>query len=110
MEENNMQQHYYYAQLNETGLCVGLSDLSGEVTADNMILLESYDLTVLGKKYENGVWVETPAEVPEEEPATEPTETQPSNTEIKNLLLEVKEQNLILMEAFAESVEAGLTE
>lgn len=105
MEENNMQ-HYYYAQLSETGICVGLSDLSGEVTADNMILLESYDTTILGKKYENGVWVE----VSEEEPATEPTETQPSNTEIKNLLLEVKEQNLILMEAFAESVEAGLTE
>lgn len=105
MEENNMQ-HYYYAQLDETGICVGLSDLSGEVTADNIILLESYNTSVLGKKYENGVWVE----VPEEEPATEPAETQPSNTEIKNLLLEVKEQNLILMEAFAESVEAGLSE
>lgn len=105
MEENNMQR-YYYAQLDETGICVGLSDLSGEVTADNMILLGSYDTSVLGKKYENGVWVE----VPEEEPVTEPAETQPSNTEIKNLLLEVKEQNLILMEAFAESVEAGLSE
>lgn len=105
MEENNMQ-HYYYAQLDETGLCVGLSGLSGEITADNMILLESYDTTILGKKYENGAWVE----VPEEEPTIEPTETQPSNTEIKNLLLEVKEQNLILMEAFAESVEAGLSE
>ena len=98
-------QHYYYAQLNETGLCVGLSDLSGEITADNMILLESYDLTILGKKYENGVWVE----VSGEEPATDPTETQPSNTEIKNLLLEVKEQNLILMESLADMYEQQIT-
>ena len=103
MEENNMQ-HYYYAQLDETGLCVGLSDLSGEVTADNMILLESYDFTILGKKYENGVWVAS-----EKEPATEPTETQPSNTEIKNLLLEVKEQNLILMESLADMYEQQIT-
>ena len=106
MEENNMQQHYYYAQLDETGLCVGLSDLSGEVTAGNMVSIESYDLSVLGKKLENGTWVE----VPKEEPAAGLVETQPSNAEIKNLLLEVKEQNLILMEAFAESVEAGLGE
>ena len=84
---------------------MGLSDLSGEITADNMILLESYDLTILGKKYENGVWVE----VSGEEPATDPTETQPSNTEIKNLLLEVKEQNLILMESLADMYEQQIT-
>lgn len=103
-----MEERFFYAELNEDNLCKAILDTNaapGEI-GSMFVQLESYDTSVLGKKYENGVWVE----VPEEEPATEPTEAQPSNTEIKNLLLEVKEQNLILMEAFAESVEAGLTE
>lgn len=103
-----MGNRFFYAELDTENICKAILDTSAnpDEIGTEFVLLESYDLTVLGKKYENGVWVE----VPEEEPVTEPMETQPSNTEIKNLLLEVKEQNLILMEAFAESVEAGLSE
>ena len=52
-----------YAQLNEENICVGVSDLSGEVEADNMILLESFDVDILGKKYNNGEWEELHQEI-----------------------------------------------
>jgi hypothetical protein len=43
-----------YAQLDQNDICVGISDLSGVVEADNMILLDNYDLNLLGKKYNRG--------------------------------------------------------
>ena len=45
-----------YAQLNDKKICVGVSDLSGEVVADNMIKIDDFDTTLLGKKYNNGSW------------------------------------------------------
>ena len=56
---------YYYAQLDESNICIAVSDLSGPVTADNMIRLESYDISLLGKKYNNGVWEDMPQPEPE---------------------------------------------
>ena len=101
------EQRYYYADINADGVCYSvLDDADEQETGIYRIQLENCDFSVLGKKYENGVWVEAP----KEEPATDPTETQPSNTEIKNLLLEVKEQNLILMESLAEMYEQSVDE
>lgn len=51
---------YYYAQLNEKDICVAVSQLSGEVNQDNMVLIEYYNSDYLGKKYENGVFIEVP--------------------------------------------------
>lgn len=45
-----------YAQLNENKICVGISQLSGEVIQENMIEITSVDSTLLWKKYENGAW------------------------------------------------------
>ena len=45
-----------YAQLNDEKICIGISDLSGEVVADNMINIDEFDTTLLGKKYNNGSW------------------------------------------------------
>ena len=56
---------YYYAQLNNENICNGVSDLSGEIFDDNLVRLETYDLTVLGKRYNNGVWEEVPQPEPE---------------------------------------------
>ena len=56
-----------YAQLNDENICVGVSDLSGKVEADNMIPLESFDVNILGKKYNNGEWEEIEQEVKEEQ-------------------------------------------
>ena len=49
-----------YAQINEQGNCIGVSELSGEVEQPNMILLDEYDISYIGRKYdtENGVWTE----------------------------------------------------
>lgn len=57
-----------YAQLNEENICVGISQLSGEVQSKNMLKIESYDITILGKKYEDDNWIELP------KPPVEPTE------------------------------------
>ena len=50
---------YYYAQVNESGICIGVSQLSGEVNAPNMIRLNKNEFErndIIGHKYENGVW------------------------------------------------------
>lgn len=59
--------NYLYAQLDENNICVGLSQLSGEVIKPNMIRLnedEFINTDLLGKHYINGEWL-TP-DVPDE--------------------------------------------
>ena len=68
----------FYAQLNENNICVGVSQLSGEVKAENMIEIEAYDALLLGKKYDSGAWVE----IPQEEPEPQPTEQDLLNAQI----------------------------
>lgn len=46
----------FFAQLNDENICVGISDLSGEVVSKNMIKIDEFDVTLLGKKYNNGSW------------------------------------------------------
>lgn len=61
---------YIYAELDENNICKAVSDLSGEVIADNMIPLETYDESLLGKRYVDGVWEEVPQEpTPTPEPS-----------------------------------------
>ena len=59
---------YIYAELDENNICKAVSELSGEVIKDTMIPLETYDTSLLGKRYDNGEWVEVPVEPPETEP------------------------------------------
>lgn len=63
---------YIYAELDENNICKAVSDLSGEVIADTMIPLETYDTSLLGMKYVEGVWEEVPQE-PTQEPEEEPS-------------------------------------
>lgn len=70
----------FYAQLDENSICIGVSQLSGEVNAPNMILLESYDASLLGKKYNNGTWEDVP------QPEPEPTSQDAINAEILKML------------------------
>lgn len=71
LEETDTNKHYYYAEIDENGICFAVSDLSGEMDKPTMIALESYDVSVLGKRYENGVWVETEQPTPELQPMTD---------------------------------------
>lgn len=68
----------YYAQLNENKICVGISQLSGEVIQDDMIEIPTADRSFLWKKHENGAWS---AETFESTP--EPTGTEPTPSEIQ---------------------------
>lgn len=61
----------FYAQLNEDNICFAISQLSGEVQADNLIVISSFDISIIGKKYVDGTWVEV--EQPDPEPTTEQT-------------------------------------
>lgn len=85
---------YVYAQINEDNVCIAVSQLSGLVDLPNMIKLDSYDLSVLGKKYNNGIWEEVPkSEV--EEPVYVTNE-------------QLSETQLTIMEAMAEQYEQNL--
>ena len=44
---------YFYAQLNDEGRVVGVSQLSGQVSSPSMIPLDWYDASLLGQ-YWNG--------------------------------------------------------
>lgn len=46
----------FYAQLNENNICIGISQLSGEVIHDNMTEIQSFDNDKLWRKYENSAW------------------------------------------------------
>lgn len=83
---------YVYAQINEDNICIAVSQLSGLVDSPNMIKLNTYDLSILGRKYNNGVW----EEVPQPEPKSEPT----INT--------LAETQLTIMEAIADQYEQNL--
>jgi len=71
---------FYYAQLDENNICIGVSQLSGEVSETNMILLERYDMSLIGKKYNNGTWEDMPT------PEPKPTAQDEINAEILKML------------------------
>ena len=49
---------YYYATLDENNIVKGVSNLSGEVNQPNMISIDTYDDTLIGKKYIDGEFIE----------------------------------------------------
>ena len=61
----------YCAQLNENSICIGVSNLSGIVDVPSLIPLPEFDISLMGKKYSNGVWEEA-----ESEPVSEPEPTE----------------------------------
>jgi len=46
----------FYAQLNENNICIGISQLSGEVIQSSMVEIQSFDNDKLWRKYENKAW------------------------------------------------------
>ena len=41
----------FHAQINKEQICVGISENAGKIEADNMIVIDGYDESLLGKKY-----------------------------------------------------------
>lgn len=90
---------YYYAQLNETSICIGISQLSGKVDVPSLIPLTDFDSSIMGKKYVDGVWEEVESE-PVSEP--EPTEQELIQAEIllnqAEIIAKQKEHDEVLAE------------
>lgn len=47
---------YYYAEINEKNMCFAVSDLAEIINLPYLIPLDSYDISLLGKIYDNGIW------------------------------------------------------
>lgn len=53
----------YYAQIDlENNICHTISDLNGIVEQENLIEVEKYDLSLLGKKWNGSTWEEVKVE------------------------------------------------
>jgi len=50
--------NFIYAELNDENVCVGIKSVLGELNLPNHVLIDSYDMSYLWKKYENGQWSE----------------------------------------------------
>lgn len=80
-----------YAQIDSNGICFAESFLSGEVNAEDMILLSDGEPSPLGKRYVNGMW---------EEVEIEEIPQPPSDSEI--IMQSISELELQNFEAQAE--------
>lgn len=50
-----------YAFIDENSVCVGVTEYQETVTAnDNMVLLSSFDTSIIGKRWTGTVWEEVP--------------------------------------------------
>lgn len=85
-----------YAQVNEEHICIGISKLLTAVDDERLILIGSYDTSILGKKYNNGIWEDV------EQPKPEPNEAEIIQAEIllnqAEIITKQKEQDEVLAE------------
>lgn len=64
---------YYHAQIDENNICIGVSQNPLPIERDDMIQIDSYDLSLLRKVYQDGEWVENPNPPEPIEPVYQPT-------------------------------------
>lgn len=81
----------YYAQLDVQNVCVGVSQLAGVVDSDNLVELDSYDISVLGKLWQGGKWVDNPNKPPEpERPQPKPVTNEDIVAQLETLQAELE--------------------
>jgi hypothetical protein len=49
---------YNYAQIDANSICFAVTQTSGPVIQSDMIPLTGYDISLLGKAWSNGVWLD----------------------------------------------------
>ena len=77
----------YYAQLDESNICKAISNTGAVISTNpNFIQLETYNISILGKRYNNGVWEEVP------QPEPEPTQLDRIEEQLKLTYTEAQEQ------------------
>ena len=93
-----MGKRYYYAEIDENNIAFSLLDAPTPSTFEKHIELESYDISVLGKKYNGGVW----EEIPVDEVPAEPTQFDRIEAAVN------KSQQEIIDEYTLELMEGGI--
>lgn len=90
-----------YAQINEENICTVISDMGNyEVSKPDLIPVDTFDTSLLGKHYNNGVWEDVP------KPEPEPEKPQPTNADI---MAEIKKtQSELIDEYTLELMERGV--
>lgn len=49
---------YYYAQVNEAGICTGVTDAHVPIIAPHMIQVDSADPAYIGRTWADGAWLD----------------------------------------------------
>jgi len=70
---------FYYAQLNEQKICIGISSLAGDTESPDMIPVPNYSDDYMWRKFENGEWST------EKFPPPEPVNQKPLSEEVEDL-------------------------
>ena len=76
----------FYAEINQDNICFALLETDNEINKPTMIQIESMNTNVLGRKYENGEWIDV-------EP--EPVTTEPNEQEIIQADLLLSQQEIL---------------
>lgn len=48
---------HHYAQIDGAGKCYAVTQTAGPVTAADMVPINSFDLSYIGRTYSGGVWL-----------------------------------------------------
>jgi hypothetical protein len=59
---------FYYAQINEQNICSAVSELAVEMSESNLISINTFDTSLLGKLWNGSSWEEVL--LPPQEPTT----------------------------------------
>jgi hypothetical protein len=51
---------FYYAQISINNQCYAVTQTAGEINQQDMIRIDSYDLSLLGKTWQDGQWISPP--------------------------------------------------
>jgi len=93
---------YYYAQINDKNICECVSQLYRPDNRLNMVQLDSFDESVIGKMWTGSEWVENP----------NPPEPQPEPVTLETLQAKVdqlEQQNVALMMGMVDVYSAVTT-
>ena len=77
---------YYYAQIDQSGVCYAISELNAEVLSDNLIRIDSYDETFLNRQYINGEWVLLPVQESQSAPVVTNEELMKATMDVRAMM------------------------
>jgi len=77
---------YYYAQVDQSGVCYAISELNEEVLSDSLIRIDSYNESFLNRQYVNGEWVLLPKQEPQNIPVITNEELMKATMDVRAMM------------------------